>query len=193
MFDPYIFDYKSHLKEYYNISESPNRINSIQHTKQDARLNSVEAVNVIQNDKLLGDYKYSSFTFNLYQSNDGDHTNYYLMETTHPFIYLYHSAIPTTLNGKCGIISDDIWEWKSIWGLARYWIFDYILTKYDFIMSSTVHTTNGEKMWKQLIIEALSKNMDCGAILNNNYEPFSSKTDLTKYYDSEYKFIIYKK
>ena len=193
-FGPYKFDYKQYILERYNLLESPARIRDIEYTKNDALLNIGEATRVKNNDRLIGDYSYSSFVFDLYESSEDDLVFYNLIDKKHPFIYLHHSVEPTTLDNLNGVISRDIWNWKSVNGLAWYWVFDYILSNCEFIISDEVHTSKGEKFWKQLLDDAASKKLKCGAIKmkTNEIVPIDKFEDYYNEDKRNYQFIIFK-
>ena len=197
IFDPYKFDYKQYMLEHYNLTESPARIRDVEYTRNNALLNSASAVQVIEQSTLMGDYQYGSFTFDIYKLEEGDDIFYNLLEKKHPFIYLNHDIEKTELNVMNGVISRDVWNWKSTPGLARLWMFDYILPKHDFIMSDIVHTSKGERFWNSLLKEALSKNLMCG-VINMKFKkiiPIDDVDNFEQWYDEnkkDYQVIIFK-
>jgi hypothetical protein len=197
VFDPYKFDYKQYILETYNLTESPARITDVDYTKNDARLNATAATKVIGRSKLIGEYTYGSFTFDLYYEYEDDTAFYDLLDKRHPFIYLHHEIEDIKLDGLIGGMSVDIWKWKTMDGLAHHWMFDYVLPKYEFIMSDVVHTSKGERFWKYLIKEALSKKLKCAVAnrKNNDIVPFDNIDKFESYYTDDikdYQFIILK-
>jgi hypothetical protein len=64
-------------------------------------------------------------------------------------------------------------------------------------MSDVVHTSKGERFWKYLIKEALSKKLKCAVAnrKNNDIVPFDNIDKFESYYTDDikdYQFIIFK-
>lgn len=194
----YKWDYKTFFKEFYNLNESPKRIDTMKFSIDDIHNNSYEAIRVEENDKLVGKYNFINIQYRHYYSNENGIIFEHLLDIDRPIIYLAHSYEKTTLSNKNGIVNLSIWKSKHIRSLAVYWAFDEILKKYDFIISDKAHTPRGETYWKTLTKEALSKNMVCAAIdtlQNNQILPIKTIDEFTQYYGdnkSKYRIVIFK-
>lgn len=197
IFNPNEVNYKQYMFENYGLLESPARFRNLDYTRNKLDVNALEAKNIIQNDEFIGIYKFNSFNTNLFYSKEGNIIFYNLLQQDNNYILMHHSFEEISLNNKIGIVSLDIWNFKSAKGLARYWIFDFILNKYDFIVSDNLHTPKGEEFWKKLINEALNDNYICGGInLNTNeFIRINSLNDVLQFYNNkkQYRLIIYKK
>jgi hypothetical protein len=149
----YKFDYKSYFKKLYNLNESPSRIGMLPFGNDTAENNKYDAIRSEENDKYIGIYKYNG------------------MELRHYY---------TVEEGKQGVESTSIWQEKLVRGIAQYWIFNDILTKYDFMISDSRHTTRGEIFWSKIIEKALKEKLKCGFVDGKNNDQFTAINDINE-------------
>ena len=154
-FDPYNFDYKTYIKEVYNLNEMPNRWSRSEFTLDDPYLNSNEAVWVEKTAKLIGEFSVpnSSFKFRLYLYVDGDENTYYLLNNKKPFIHAEYSFRRIHDSFNKGIENTYLWNFKWDKGLIRMFFDHYIIEREPRIISDETQTDKGFNFWKYLFKE----------------------------------------
>ncbi len=90
-----------------------------------------------------------------------------------------------------------VWQDAIHFGLCRDFMFNYILKKYDGILSDDKHTEMGERYWKKLLQQAVENKYKIFVIKNDEKIPLDKLTDIDNFYfDStsglEYRFLILK-
>ena len=126
-----------------------------------------------------------------------DEISMYLLDLNNPISYMLHTYTETNLNNLQGIESQFIWNSRNMSGLARDWVFDYILKHYKFMMSDSHHSPSGQVYWKKLIISGLDKSYPCGVIDikdNNQFIELKNVNEVDSYYGADktnYRLIIY--
>lgn len=184
-FDPYTIDYKKYIMTEYGLTESPSMWRADPFANDDPIVSSAEAIKIEKIGDLLGIYKRGSFNFRLYKVIEDDIIFMDLLSEDFPSVYMNHSFSEIKLNGKSGIVNHNIWESRNMRGLARHWVFDYIINEYDFMMSDKIHTPKGKIYWKKLIDEALNRKLKTGIINtneNNKFVSINNIEDIENYY-----------
>jgi len=195
-------NYKKYIKETYGISdiviESPSEIPDLFNKfDDDPVLNRREAEKIEKNDFFVGFFKNGKQRFKIYKSVEDSHIFLSVILDSQPFLILTHDIKEVKLNDKLGIESVGIWQHHHSGGFARYWMSEYILKHYDFIMSDKSHTKMGKEFWKKIIWQSLDDGHEPFVYdtKNNNYEKITIDSDITKYWGidkSNYRLIIYK-
>ena len=91
-----------------------------------------------------------------------------------------------------------VWQDPTHIGLVRKFITEYLINKFDGILSSDSHTELGEKYWKKLLTYALNKHYKIFMVgPNNTKTPINNTEDIEKHYGNspeylKYKFLILK-
>ncbi len=198
--DLYTFDYKTYIKEMYNLNESeiliesPARYTSTIHQfDHDLIVNSQIAIKVENNGKNIGDFKIgNNVRYRIFvQPIENGSICYSLLEPDQPVIVVSH----TVKEFDGGVESLDIWQSIRNRGLARWWVFDYILKHYKFMVSDKLHTKYGEIFWKSLIGDSLEKKLKTFVVNTKTNEklPISNISEVDKYYGNnkfEFRFVI---
>jgi hypothetical protein len=148
-FDPYNFDYKSYVKETYDLNEMPNKYHRGEYQNDDPILNSQDAIWVEKNGKNIGNYKMGSFNHRFFVHVDGNDTTYYLLSENKPFIIMEYSFTRITSPIK-GIENKHLWNFKGDKGTARMFFDEYILKQEPIIVSDKSQTEKGFNFWKYL-------------------------------------------
>jgi hypothetical protein len=195
-------NYKKYIKETYDlediITESPSDVLSmLNRYEDDSHLNSKGAEDIEKNSKLIGNFEFANNKLRIYEFIENNIHYVNLLAEKHSYIALSHSFREINLNNKIGIESSDIWQEKTMKILARYWVFNYILKNYDFIMSDKSHTPKGKAFWKKLIDEALNNKMNVFVYntKERNVVNITKINDINFYYgegNSLFRFIIEK-
>lgn len=138
--------------------------------------------------KLTGQFK----EYDLYQyfDNDKDSINI-LVKENYTVLFFKYSVVNDIVCEK------NIWQESTHIGLARDFIFNYLLKTYKGLMSDDAHTEFGKKYWDKLLKEAITKGYNIVLIDKNSRIPLKSTTDIDKYYlpspkGLDYKFFISK-
>ncbi len=195
--DLYTFDYKTYIKEMYNlddiIMESPVLYPGTLHKfDHDLIYNSQIAIKVEKNGKNIGNFKVgNNVNFRIFKEVEDDLVYYNLLYPDQPIIAVSHTV--REIDG--GIESLDIWQSIQTRGLSRYWIFDFILKNYKFMMSDKIHTARGKEFWKRLIDDSLDKKLNVFVLNIKTKEkiPLTNFKEVDGYYGSdmfEYRFVI---
>lgn len=183
--------------EEYGLVESPSIYRDLTLRHDDWFMNSAEALKVETQGELLGIYKAGGLKFRLYQIKEGDTIFIDLLEEKFPTVCVMHSFSEIKLENLNGIENHSIWNSRAMRGMARYWIFDYISKKYDFMISDKTHTPKGKIYWESLIVEAIDKKMKVGVIdikNNNQFEELNNTKELEQYCGDDkgkYRLIIF--
>lgn len=151
-FNPYTFDYKSYIKEMYNLNEMPNRLKHINFPNDDTILNHMEGVRIEDSCRFLENFKVGSNTYRLYFEKYDQNECYYLLIKDEPFLvmeYAYH-PIQHPING----IENKV-IWNHIWhkGMFRYFFDCYIIPIKPIIITDYVMTDRGYIFWQYLLKE----------------------------------------
>jgi hypothetical protein len=176
----YKFDYKSYFKKLYNLNESPSRIGMLPFGNDTAENNKYDAIRSEENDKYIGIYKYNGMELRHYYTVEEGIIFNNLLAMEQPYVILHHSYREIKLHGKQGVESTSIWQEKLVRGIAQYWIFNDILTKYDFMISDSRHTTRGEIFWSKIIEKALKEKLKCGFVDGKNNDQFTAINDINE-------------
>ena len=198
MFDPYTFDYKTYIEKQYNLTESPVLYRDFPFSNDDWITNSESSIKIEKKSKLLGIYNYGNFKFRIYEYLEDGDSFIDLMDENSPTVYMHHSYSEISIDNMNGIINHSIWNSRNMRGLARDWVFNTILKKYEFIMSDGVHTPKGKLYWSKLFDEGLEQNYKCGTIdiKTNNFTLVNSIDNLDDaYHDkkADIRLIIFRR
>jgi hypothetical protein len=196
-------NYKKYIKEIYGISnlmiESPSDVPQfLNRFDSDPVLNRREAEKIEKRDKLIGIFKNGEQNFRIYKTIEDGMIFMNLLVEKQSHIALIHEFEEIKIDNKIGISSKNIWQEKHTFGLARYWILEYILKNYEFISSDESHTPMGKLFWKKLISDVLDKKFK-PFVYNTKtkeYIEINNNTNLESYWGAGkgmYKFIIFKK
>ena len=173
----YLFEFPLKISP---IDFDPNKLNAVGR-------NSTFTMAVKQSAKLID--KISEFDVYEYVI-DGYTTNVLIKDdNTHAF-FMYR------VNNNIAI-EEKVWQDPICIGLCRQFIFDYILKKYDGLISDDAHTELGQKYWDKLLKQALSLGYKIYVMYKDKKMPLSNDVDIDTYYSNsikstEYRFLIEK-
>ena len=155
-FDPYNFDYKTYIKEAYNLDEMPNRWNRSEFTLDDPYLNSNEAVWVEENGKQIGTFSIpnSKTKFRLFLHTNEDENIYSLLNDKKPFI---HGQYAFKRIDAHTIENSYLWNFKWDKGLIRMFFDQHILKQEKTVLSDETQTDKGFNFWKYLFREYVDR------------------------------------
>ena len=164
--------------------------------------NEKEAQRIIDNSEYLGIFDYKGLKYKLYSKKEKEYIFYYLLHSEWLSLLFLHQVLPTKLINLNGIESVDIWQNHALRDftskLATYWVFNYILKNYNFIMSDKLHTPLGKHFWFKLLKESLEKklNMVVYDIRENKHISLNNLDNFDDFYGNEgkghFRFIIFK-
>lgn len=197
--DLYTFDYKTYMKEMYNLEnivmESPVLYPGTLHKfDHDLIFNSQMAIKIEKKGKNIGNFKIgNNVSLRIFKEIEGDLVYYNLLYPDQPIIAVSHTV--REING--GVESLDIWQSIRTRGLARFWVFDFILKNYKFMMSDKIHTVRGKEFWKRLVDDSLNEKINVFVLNIKTKEkiPLTNFKEVDNYYGSnafEYRFVIEK-
>ena len=199
--DLYTFDYKTYMKEMYGltessvIGESPVLYTSKVHRfDNDFMVNARLAREVEERGKNIGDFKIgNNIHYRVYKEKENNLIYYNLLEYNQLVLVMSH----TIREVDDGVESLDIWQSIRTRGLARFWVFDFILKNYKFMMSDKLHTTRGKEFWKRLVDDSLDEKINVFVLNIKTKEkiPLTNFKEVDNYYGSnmfEYRFVIEK-
>lgn len=193
--------YKKHIKDMYGLDdlklESPQEVRSfLNRSENDLTINTEEAKKIEKEWTPTGIFKYKNNNLRIFEKKESSDIFMSLLAENQPYIILMHDFREFKLNNKIGISSLDIWSDRiRAKELARYWIFNYILKKYDFIVSDRSHTSEGKSFWIKLIDESLKNNLYVFVYHYRTKEltQIRDKSEIENYYGTDksaYQFII---
>jgi len=197
MNDLYTFDYKNYMKEacgIETIDESPvSYPGLLRQCDDDLLVNTKVAIEVEKNAKQIDDFRIgNNVRYRVFKHEENGSVYYYLLDPNQPVLSLMHQI--REINK--GVESLDIWCSRRNRYLARsFWIPDYIMKHYDFMISDKVHTKDGKRFWKAIMEDFLEKKLSVSVINTKTQEktPITSVDDVETYYGKNafhYRFII---
>jgi hypothetical protein len=152
-FDPYNFDYKSYVKETYDLNEMPNKWQHDKFNLDDPILNSSEAVWVEREVKKFTIVSLGQSTkYRLFHKIEGKEETYYLMTVDKPFIHAEYAFIRIKSPIK-GIENKYLWNFKWDKGLIRNFFNEFIVIKEPVVISDEIQTERGFNFWKWLYVD----------------------------------------
>ena len=152
-FDPYNFDYKTYIKERYNLNEMPNKWQHDEFTLDDPILNSNESTWVEKEVKKFVEISLGKSTkYRLFHKIEGNEETYYLMAMDKPFIHAEYSFVRVNFPIE-GIENKCLWNFKWDKGLMRNFFGGFVAVKEPVIISDESQTEKGFNFWKWLYEE----------------------------------------
>lgn len=162
--------------------------------------NEEEAKRIEKTDEPIGTYKYANHPFRLFLKTFENILFYSILDNKKPYIWMLYDIQPTKINGKNGIISLSAWQSNIdryvTKGFARHFAYSYLLKKYSFLQSDSLHTTEGKLYWKKMLEDSVSK-LYCYVYDTNtkNLLLLKNANDFDKFYGPKsfnYRFVISK-
>ena len=136
------------------LAESPIRTGSSEENFDDnANINKASAAKITKNLQKTDEFVFNGTKLSLFR----DRYDMTKIEdnwlTDEPFLA---SCSTFEEEGK-GLNATGVWNHQTFKSLCRKLIFNYYLAKYDFVMSDSHHSDNGETYWRKIIDEGLKK------------------------------------
>lgn len=137
--------------------------------------------------KIVGKFK----EYDIYEFNANNDIMLTLVLEDYTSLYFKYKDINNIAN------EIEIWQHTTQLGLCREFIFNYVLNRYDGILSDDAHTELGQKYWDKLLKQAQNMGYKTFVVKNNEKIELKDTDDINKFYfDSprglNYKFLILK-
>lgn len=187
------------------LKESPNLYsrNIERHEDWDGN-NEKEVERIEKTCKNIGTFDFKGLKCKIYFNKENDNNFYYLIDEQHPTLLFLHEIKEKNMLQLNGVESLDIWQNHILRGItnkgiSRYWIFNFILKNYDFVMSDKLHTPVGKHFWMKLLKESIEEYFLKSVVYNtkeNKYTRLYKVDNIDDFYSKDkdhLRFIIFRK
>jgi hypothetical protein len=130
----------------------------------------------------IGDINYDLFLY------EDDKKYLYIIDIRYPEIagYIFYKEIANN-----GVVELGIWNMRKNIGLIRHIYVNWLLKKYNYIMSDAFHSSQAKRMWETLYNTYKNNyNFYVYNILNKNKYILKNIDEFEKYYDNMHNFRI---
>lgn len=150
-FDPYTFDWKSYVKETYDLNEMPSKLSHM-NLDVDAIDNSYYAKEVEQKYKQTGTFKHGNENLRVFEYDEGGRHWTSLLSENKPLLAMEHTY--TRINNPIkGMVNLHIWHFKWYHALISRWFDERIIPNEPVIISDKAQTEKGFNFWKRMFQE----------------------------------------
>lgn len=158
----------------------PNKLNAVGR-------NSTFTMAVKQSAKLID----TLGEFDIYEYFAGGYTINVLVKNDNSYAFFMYDVKDNI------VIEEKIWQDPICIGLCRKFIFDFILKKYDGLLSDDAHTELGQKYWDKLLKQALNYGYKVFLVDKDKKIKLDNDIKIDYYYgnspkSTDYRFLIEK-